>query len=342
MLSTLAHSVLRGEHALPALLERLRETFGMRSVTLLTRTSTRRGWDIAATAGPDPCRTPAEGDTEVPIGDDIVLALRGRTLAAEDRRLVGAFAALAAVALDQRRLAKAAAEAAPLAEADRTRTALLAAVSHDLRTPIASAKAAVTGLRSHGIHWGDAERDELLATAEESLDQLTRLVENLLDMSRLQSGALAVFPRPVTLDEVVPRALGGLGPDAAGVDVHDMDAVPPVVTDPALLERVVANLVANALRYSPARVAVTASALGDRVELRIIDHGPGLPEADRERVFQPFQRLGDRSGGSGVGLGLALSRGLVEALHGTVVPEDTPGGGLTMIVDLPAAGRVVG
>ena len=335
-LSALAHNVLRGEQALPALLERLRETFGMRSVTLLTRAEPHRGWEIAATTGGEPCRTPTDSDTEVPVGDDIVLALRGRALAAEDRRLIGAFAALAAVALDRRRLTEAAAAAAPLAEADRTRTALLAAVSHDLRTPIASAKAAVTGLRSHGVRWGEAERDELLATADESLDQLTRLVENLLDMSRLQSGALAVFPRPITLDEVVPRALDGLGPDALRVDVRDMDAVPPVVTDPALLERVVANLAANALRYSPAKVTVTASALGDRVELRVIDHGPGLPEADRARVFQPFQRLGDRTGG-GVGLGLALARGLVEALHGTIEPEDTPGGGLTMIVDLPAA-----
>lgn len=345
-LSVLAGSVLRGEQALPALLERLRETFGMTSVTLLRRSGAasldvqhdERLWTVVSTAGSQPCLVPAEADIELPVGEDAMLALRGRPLPAADRRVLGAFAAQAAVALAQQRLSREAEEAKPLAEADRARTALLNAVSHDLRSPLASAKAAVGGLLSSDVAWTDDERAELLATADESLDKLTRLVENLLDMSRLEAGVLSLSLRPVALDELVPRALDDLDPDANQVEVRDLDLVPQVAADPALLERVIANLVANALRYSPreAGPVITASVLDDQVELRVTDRGPGIPEDDRERVFRPFQRLGDRDNSTGVGLGLALSRGLVEAMHGAIEPEETPGGGLTMVVTLRA------
>jgi two-component system sensor histidine kinase KdpD len=225
-----------------------------------------------------------------------------------------------------------------LTAADRTRTALLRAVSHDLRSPLASAKAAVSSLRSDDVVWSDEEHDELLATADESLDRLNRLVDNLLDMSRLQAGALSVSPAPVGLDEVALRAVDSLGPAADAVRVRAADDLPAALADPVLAERVVANLVANAIRYSPdgRPPLVTVSHLGDTVELRVIDHGPGIPAADRDRVFTPFQRLGDR--GTGVGLGLALSRGLAEAMAGRLTPDDTPGGGLTMVVTLPVAG----
>jgi two-component system sensor histidine kinase KdpD len=219
------------------------------------------------------------------------------------------------------------------------RTALLAAVSHDLRSPLASAKAAVTSLRSRTVRWTDAERAELLATAEESLEQLTRLIENLLDMSRLQAGALAVAGRPVALDELVPRLLDDLGPGGHEVTVDVPEALPEVIADAALLERVLANLLANALRHSPPGhpPTIAASAHAGRVEIRVIDRGPGVATEDRERIFQPFQRLGDRDNTTGVGLGLALSRGLTEAMGGTLHADDTPGGGLTMTVSLPAA-----
>ncbi len=163
---------------------------------------TSRWTGTAGTSSSVPVTTragaPRTGDTEIPVGDNLALVLRGRPLPAADRRVLGAFAAQTAVALQQQRLAEAAAEAAPLAAADRTRTALLSAVSHDLRTPLASAKAAVTGLRSVDIDWSADERAELLATADESLDRLIRLVENLLDVSRLQAGALSVFVRAVS------------------------------------------------------------------------------------------------------------------------------------------------
>jgi two-component system, OmpR family, sensor histidine kinase KdpD len=365
LLVTAAGSVLRGQRALPAVLDRVREAFGMDSVTLLeltdhaniqqarlraaadssanpspAATARQAGqWTVVGCSGdPAACR-PEEANVEVPIGDDLVLALRGRTLPATDRRVLGAFAAYAAVALEQSRLTAAAEAARPIAEADRVRTALLAAVSHDLRTPLASAKAAVTSLRSHDIEWDAEDHDELLATADESLDRLARLVDNLLDMSRLQAGALAVFPRPADLSEIVARSLDDLGPTTRSVTVDIPEDLPEVDVDPGILERVIANLIANAIRYSPAGSppALTASSLRNRVELRIIDRGPGIPAANRDQIFVPFQRLGDTDNTTGVGLGLALSRGLTEAMGGTLEPDDTPGGGLTMTLSLPAA-----
>ena len=350
-LGTLAGSILRGETALPALLERVRETFGLTSVTLLERSapSAQGGppaarspgdeWTVVAVAGPDACQRPQDADTEVAAGDTLMLGLRGRPLRAEDQRVIGAFAAQAAVILERHRLSEAAAAAVPIAEGDKMRTALLAAVGHDLRTPLASVKAAVTSLRGSDVDWSPQDQAELLLTADESLDTLTRLVENLLDMSRLQAGALSVVNRRVALDEVVPLALDHLGPAGADVVVDVPDDLPMLLADPGLLERVVANLVGNALRYSPPDEPprVMGSALGERVELRVIDRGPGIPVADLDRVFAPFQRLGDTDNTTGVGLGLALSRGLTEAMAGTLSAEETPGGGLTMVLSMPAA-----
>jgi two-component system sensor histidine kinase KdpD len=343
---TTAGNVLRGQEALAAVLDRAREAFGMESVTLLERAAGQAGGGLGANAGWAPVAVsggPAlqrtgEADVEVPVTDTLRLALRGRALPATDRRILGAFAAYAAAALEQQRLTAAAEAAAPIAKADRMRTALLAAVSHDLRTPLASAKAAVSSLRSQDIELTGEDRDELLATADESLDRLTHLVDNLLDMSRLQAGAMSVFPRPADLEEIIARSLDDIGPQARTVIVDIPPDLPEVMVDPAILERVLVNLTANALRYSPAAAPprLTASALGDRVEVRVVDRGPGIPEDHRDRMFVPFQRLGDTDNTTGVGLGLALSRGLAEAMGGTLEPEDTPGGGLTMAVSLPA------
>ncbi len=347
LLVTTAGSILRGQGALDALLERTREAFGMQSACLLERqdgsTAPARGpaadWHLVACSGEAPARRPDAAEVDVPVTDTLSLALTGRPLAAGDRRVLGAFAAYAAVALEQQRLAAEAEAAKPIAAADKMRTALLTAVSHDLRSPLASAKAAVTSLRSPDMHWDAADTEELLATADESLDRLTRLVGNLLDMSRLQAGALSLFPRPTGLDEIVALALDDLGPAGRDITVEIPELLPAVRADPAILERVVVNLAENALRYSPAGKAplIAASSLGDRVELRVVDRGPGIPEDDKERMFVPFQRLGDTDNTTGVGLGLALSRGLTEAMGGTLTAEDTPGGGLTMTVSLPAA-----
>jgi two-component system sensor histidine kinase KdpD len=347
-LSTLAGSVVRGSRALPALLDQLREAYGLTGVTLLERRPGTpggpdvyrdpRAWVVAASVGDQLCITPEKGDAEVPIDDYLSLVLCGHPLAAADRRVVEAFAAQAAVALRQERLAEQAAAVDTLSEVDKLRTALLSAVSHDLRTPLASAKAAVDGLRSEDVSFSDADRDELLATAAESLDRLNRLVENLLDMSRLQAGALGLYPQAMSMDDAVAKTLDDLGPAGSTIVVHIPDESPEVHADPVLIERVLANLLSNALRHSapdqPPMISISDHA--GYVETRIIDHGPGIPEAQWDEVFMPFQRRGDRDNDTGVGLGLALSRGLAEAMGGTLSPEMTPGGGLTMTLRLPA------
>ncbi len=348
-LSTLAGSVVRGSRVLPALLDQLREAYGFTGVTLLERRPGTPGgpdvyrdqgaWVVAAAVGDQPCRTPEQGDAEVPVDDEFSLVLRGHPLAAADRRVVEAFAAQASVALRQERLADQAASAATLSEVDRLRTALLSAVSHDLRTPLTSARAAIDGLRSQDVELSAADHDELLEAASISLDRLTRLVDNLLDMSRLQAGSLGMVRQPISLDGVVARALDDLGPEGEKIELHMPVDPPDILADPMLIERVLVNLLANAVRYSPEGrpPIVSVSDHAGFVETRIIDHGPGIPAAHWDEVFLPFQRLGDRDNETGVGLGLALSRGLAEAMGGTLTPESTPGGGLTMTLRLPAA-----
>jgi len=350
-LATMAGSVLRGESGVDALLERVRESFGMTSATLLQRPAGAadtgsRGpaytWAIVGSAGPAPPARPEDADVDVDVGDGFCLALRGHPLPADERRVLGAFAAQAAVTVEQGRLAEAAAAAKPIAEADKMRAALLAAADHDLRTPLAAAKAAVGGLRASDATWKPEQVRELAASAYASLDQLTRRADTLLDLSRLQAGELPLRSGPTDVADVVAHALASLGPPAAQIRVMIPAATPLVVADPALLERVLVNLLSNAIRYSPADspATVTASALGDRVELRIIDRGPGVSQADRDRIFAPLKGQDGESTSPGTGLGLTLSRGLTEAMQGTLTPEDTPGGGLTMVVSLPAAGSV--
>ncbi|MFE0877541.1 ATP-binding protein [Streptomyces smyrnaeus] len=352
ILSTLAGSVLRGEArhgtggpgtgpSLDALLERVRETFAMDRVALLERADERAAWTCAGsvgTTGSDkPLATPEDGDTDMPVGDNMMLVLAGRVLPAEDRRVLAAFAAQAAGVLDRQRLLGEAEQARELAEGNRIRTALLAAVSHDLRTPLAAIKASVSSLRSDDVQWSAEDEAELLGAIEEGADKLDNLVGNLLDMSRLQTGTVKPLIKDISLEEVVPKALGGVPEGSVRLAVAE--ALPLVAVDPGLLERTVANLVENAVKYSPdgKKVLVRASALADRVEVRVTDRGPGVPDSDKDRIFEPFQRYGDAPGGAGVGLGLAVARGFAEAMGGTLEAEDTPGGGMTMVLTLRAA-----
>ncbi|MFI6942491.1 ATP-binding protein [Streptomyces sp. NPDC050418] len=338
ILSFLAGSVLRGETTLDALLERVRETFNMESVALLERESDVEPWTRAGSVGTSsPIERPEDADVDMPVGDHMALALTGRVLPAEDRRVLAAFAAQAAVVLDRQRLMDEAERSRTLAEGNRIRTALLAAVSHDLRTPLAGIKAAVTSLRSDDVEWSDEDRSELLAGIEDGADRLDHLVGNLLDMSRLQTGTVTPLIREIDLDEVVPMALGGVPEGSADLDIPE--SLPMVSVDKGLLERAVANIVENAVKYSPDRtpVRVSASAIGERVEIRVVDRGPGIPDDAKERVFEPFQRYGDAPRGAGVGLGLAVARGFTESMGGTLSAEDTPGGGLTMVLTLRAA-----
>lgn len=338
ILSFLAGSVLRGETSLDALLERVRETFSMDSVALLERASDVAPWTCAGRVGNGRMlERPEDADVDMPVGDHMALALSGRVLPAEDRRVLAAFAAQAAVVLDRQRLKSEADQARTLAEGNRIRTALLAAVSHDLRTPLAGIKAAVSSLRSDDVAWSEEDQAELLEGIENGADRLDHLVGNLLDMSRLQTGTVTPLIREIDLDEVVPMALGGVPDGSADLDIPE--TLPMVTVDKGLLERAVANIVENAVKYSPDAepVLVSASTLGDRVELRVVDRGPGVPDAAKDRIFEPFQRYGDAPRGAGVGLGLAVARGFVESMGGTIEAEDTPGGGLTMVLTLRAA-----
>ena len=335
-LARAAAELVASEDPLPAMVERVRQTFGLEAVAVLHRAATG-GWLVEGAAGDPPITSPAEG-TPVELTDQAVLVLRGRSLTAEDRRLVQALGAQLVSALDRRRFQEESARAVILAEADSLRVALLRAVSHDLRSPLASIKASVTSLLQRDVAWTEDATLEFLDTIDEEVDRLDLLVANLLDMSRLQSGGLRFQLRPVGYEEVVPAALASLSGDTSCVEVVVDDSLPRVAADPALLERAVANLASNAIAATRDgdRVRIEAGAVAGRVDLRIVDRGPGISEADRERIFEPFQRLGDATG-NGVGLGLAVARGFVEAMGGELTVDDTPGGGVTMVVGLPEA-----
>jgi K+-sensing histidine kinase KdpD len=312
-------------------------TFGLTGVALVeSDDDTGADGTVLARVGP---AFHGPGTVNVSAGGNRRLLGAGPELFAEDRRLLENLALAASSAVDAQALAGEASRARELAEVDRLRSALLAAVGHDLRTPLAGIKAAATTLREPGVTLADADRDELLATIEQSTDRLGDLIANLLDLSRLQAGALSLRLRPVAVDEVVARALldRHLGEVVNAVD----DDLPLALADPGLLERVLANLVDNAHRHASARpsVEVRAQATATAVEVMVVDHGPGVPESEWDRIFVPFQRLDDRSGDAGVGLGLAIARGFTDAMGGTVRPGATPGGGLTMTVTLPLADR---
>ncbi|NJC85920.1 sensor histidine kinase [Planosporangium mesophilum] len=320
--------------SLTTLLKRVRDSYGMTSVALFEADR------AVARVGPVPDGEPAlsvDGDGRASQVPGLRLAAWGPAVFAEDRGTLARLVAAAARLRENQRLADEAARARDLAEIDRLRAALLNAVGHDLRTPLAAIKAAVSSLRQPDVAWVPEDRAELLSTVEESTDRLVDLVENLLSVSRLRAGVLSADPRPVALDAVVAEAVLHT-PGRTGVEVDVPDDLPLALADPGLLERVVANLLANALTASPPEGTVHLEGRldGQRLALRVVDHGPGLPAEHRDRLFAPFQRLDDR-GGTGLGLGLAIARGFTEAMGGVLTPSDTPGGGLTMTITIPLA-----
>ncbi|WP_370250350.1 DUF4118 domain-containing protein [Nocardioides sp.] len=341
-MSSLSRSVLTGADTAEAITARVREVFAQRSVSLLGRVPPGVGaWQVVASSGPDHACSPDAGDTRVRVDDDHVLCLRGEPLRASDQRVVEAFAVQTSLVLEYRRLREREQRAAALEGAQATSTALLRAVSHDLRTPLATIRAAVEGLVG-GVE--GADRAELVTTLATSTDALEALIGNLLDLSRLESGLVAPVLRERSLDEVLPLAVAGHPPGTVVLDVAE--PAPVVVTDAGLLERVVANLVSNAVRHAGdiglARgpVRVLAQVLPETVDVLVVDRGPGVPPDRREAMFAPFQRLDDHGPG-GLGLGLAVARGFAEALGGRLVAEDTPGGGLTLVLSLPRHGLPV-
>jgi two-component system sensor histidine kinase KdpD len=345
LLATVSGSVLRGQDAVQALVERTREALGLTRVRVLQgdvelASSVAPAGAAGAAPRPDQRSGPrldSDSIATLPAGSGAALELTGGGLQAADRRLLVVVAAQVEAALEHSALSREAGQVAPLAEVDRMRSALLAAVGHDLRRPLAAATASISGLRQADVDWSDADRDELLSTAYESLESLAALVTNLLDVSRVQAGALAVSTDDVDVDEVVLGALDELGLGPADVELALRASVPPVRADRVLLQRVLVNLLDNALRFSPKgqRVRISTSGFADRVEVRVVDRGPGIPPERRGEIMTAFQRLGDTDNATGLGLGLALSKGFTEAMSGTLTLDDTPGGGLTMVVSLP-------
>jgi two-component system sensor histidine kinase KdpD len=336
LLALFAGSVLRGAD-LDTLLDRVRETYSQRAVSFL------RDHDgdeqIVAAVGSDPCVAVESADTAIEVGDDeFWMLMSGRQLAARDRRVLTAVAKQAAGLVRQRELIEEAGRAEAIERADELRRSLLSAVSHDLRTPLAGAKAAVSSLRAEDVGFSPEDTAELLATIEESIDQLTALVGNLLDSSRLAAGVVRPALQRVYLDEVVHRAIVGMPGGATGLDRIKVDVGDTAaLADGGLLERVLVNVVDNAMRYAPVGVIrINAGQVGNRVLINVVDEGPGVRRALADELFAPFQRLGDHHNTSGVGLGLSVARGFVEAMGGTISATDTPGGGLTIEVDLAA------
>jgi len=332
LLATIAGSVLRGQDALQALLTRTQEAFRLSSVRLLDGDAVL--YAVGDTRADDHVST-------IPVGERSSLELSGPDLLSSERRLLTVIATQINAAMEHNALTKTAEEIRPLAEADRMRSALLAAVGHDLRRPLAAATAAVSGLQSTDIQWSEPDRSELLATAQESLDSLAALVTDLLDVSRLQAGALAVSATALDVTDVILPALDELRLGPADVELGIEDGLPEVVADAGLLQRVLVNLLDNALRFSPptAPPRLSASSFGGSIEIRIADRGPGVATERKDDIFVPFQRLGDTDNTTGLGLGLALSKGFVEGMAGTLHAEDTPAGGLTMVITLPGVPR---
>lgn len=332
-LSVLAHRLVHAGDDVGQLLRTAVELFGLRSATLVRVDGTVLGrHDGVGASGP-------EGEERsVPVGDDHTLVLTGGPVRASDEPLLAAVVAHATVLVERRAATAVKAEQQVLAEGERTRTALLAAVSHDLRSPLAAVKAAVSSLRDPSITWSDADEAALLETIEDGADRLDGLVVDLLDMSRLQTGAVVARREAVPVGDVVDRVVA-LHAGGADVRVEVPDDLPPALADAALLERVLANVVDNAVKHGSATTRVDASALGGRLVVRVVDTGPGVEPHRHDQMFEPFQRLGDVPRGLGVGLGLAVARGLTEAMAGSLTAEDTPGGGLTLLLDLPVSTR---
>lgn len=339
MLSELAGTVVREGSNVLALLTRIAQTLGQRRVSLESRREGRWVEQLAFGDADAPvAATPTRVEC-VPVGEDDRLVLDGRTLSAGEQRILDAYAGRIQIMLHKQELQATRLQAQRLEAANAVRTALLRAVSHDLRTPLSSIKAAASSLRMDDVVLPEDLRDELLATIEESSDRLEHLVTNLLDMSRIHSGALDIHTGPVDIAEVLASVWPLLDPGSTPqqVTTNIPADLPLVDTDVGLIQRVFVNLIENAAKYGGSPVVIDAAAVSGAVTVRVVDNGPGVPDDKKADLFTPFTRLDDSPGKTGLGLGLAVAHGLAEACGATLAAEDTPGGGLTMTMTMPLA-----
>lgn len=332
LIQMVANTVIERDDPVSALVEHTREVFGLTRVQMLV------GGEVLTSSGHE---TEGAVPGVILLNDDAALQIEGRDLSGPERRLLAVIVSQLESALERERLKRTAEQVEPLAASDKIRGALLSALSHDLRRPLAAATAAVGGLKEVGDELSPPDRAELIDAARQSLAALSDLVNDLLDVTRLQAGVISLNTVPTDPASVIAGALDELNPGPALVRLGLGHADNDIDCDPALLQRVVVNLLANALRYQPegSPTLITTSVFLDLLEIRVVDNGPGIPSERLKDVFVPFQRLGDTDNSTGLGLGLALARGFVEAMHGTLEPEETPGGGLTMVVSLPRLER---
>jgi two-component system sensor histidine kinase KdpD len=259
------------------------------------------------------------------------------------RRFLPALASLVAVAVDRERLAREAVEAEALRRSDTIKTAVLQAVSHDLRSPLTAIKVAAESLGNSGLALDEADRAELLETLRLEVDRLERVVGNLLDISRLQAGAAEPNPELWAVEELLAQALDQLG-TSDRVELVLPPGSPVVEVDAIQVERVLVNLLENALKFSPPgeRVHVRVTTTRSEVIVRIVDHGPGIPEAELERIFEPFTRVAGLDDRGGSGLGLAIARGFAQGNGGRVWAESQRGQGASLVLALPLVEVPVG
>ncbi len=275
------------------------------------------------------------------VAPGLRLGVRGRQLDADDSRLLQSFIAQLRKSIEQREVRRLALEAESLSRADELRTAILRSVSHDLRTPLASIKAAVSSLRQDDVVWSDEAEDEFLESIEAETDRLTRLITNLLDLGRLEAGVLTPIARPCSIDTILETVVADVA-DRGRLDVLLSSDLPDLMVDAALVERALDNLVGNALKYSPpdARVTISGQVVADHLEILVVDRGPGIPAPQRDVVIRPFHRLDDTKQAGGLGLGLAIADRLLAAVGGRLELRDTPSGGLTTAALLPLPGDI--
>ncbi|WP_411734472.1 DUF4118 domain-containing protein [Paeniglutamicibacter sp.] len=341
-LSELARTSLAGDQSSEEFLEQLRGQFQLNGVSVFEGVDDGL-WRLRASAGPDAPQLPEDASTLDRPRPGLAIGLRQPAPAGADRRLLNAYEAHLAALLERERLVLRLRDSVKLIEGNRVKTSILRAVSHDLRTPLAGIELALTALRRQRSKTSVEQQEEMLDAVQSFTDRLKGLVGNLLDMSRLSSDSVQVLHEPVTWLEVVPEGLAGVPVGAVRVELAPN--LPPVDADRGLLERALANIVENAAKYaSGTDIAVRATA-GSSLhagpdgrpygELRVVDHGDGVPAGRVVAMFQPFQRLDDASGDAGIGLGLAVAKGFIDAMDGQLLAEETPGGGLTMVIRLP-------
>jgi len=331
-LARMVSTVSLGDHALQEMLVEIVRIFDLDGAALRRTDTTTHTVDEAASgdlSGPT---------TVVQVDDTHELVVAGGLEDAESQALLRGVASQLISVLERQRLEHEAQERDQLRQADELRAALLAAVSHDLRTPLASIKTAATSLLSPSARFTPEQHETLLESINTEADRLNALIEGLLDMTRVNEGSMELVTSEVDLVDLVDYAVEDAVAAAevlpSAVRLTGVDTA-PILTDPALVVRVLANLIQNGLVHGGPDVAVDVGVIGDDATIRVVDHGPGVPAEDRDVIFRPFQRRGDLRSGRGVGLGLAIARGFTVALGGQLLVEDTPGGGCTMVLTLP-------